>query len=559
MKVVIVGGVAGGATAAARLRRLSENTEIIILERSGFVSYANCGLPYYIGDVITDKDDLTLQTPDSFKQRFNIDVRTRNEVVEIDRRGKSLKIKNLGDGTTYEETYDKLILTPGAKPTWIDVKNLNKEKTFSLRTVENTFEIKNFVTKNKSRKALILGGGFVALEMAENLKELGLNVTVSIRGKQVMPPLDLDMAVQMHSYMRMKGIELKTEQTPEDFAYEAEKADIVIMATGVSPEAHLAFDAGLKMGTKNSISVDGNMRTSDENIYAAGDAVEVKNYVTEERTLISLAGPANRQGRIIADNICGIESEYKGSQGSAVIKFFDMTAAVTGVNEKTAIATGIDYGKVVTISSSHATYYPGAESMVVKTLFEKKTGRILGAQIVGFDGVDKRIDVMATAIYSKLKGEDLKNLDLAYAPPYGSAKDPVNMAGFVIENVMNGVVKQFFPENISELQKSEDVILLDVRTTSEFDEGHFEGALNIPLDSLRQRIEEIPKGKPLYVNCYSGLRSYVACRILESKGFECYNLSGGYGFYECILEEKIFDLAKRYPCGVEKDDIRINL
>lgn len=551
MKVVIVGGVAGGATAAARLRRLDEKTEIVILERSGYVSYANCGLPYFIGDVITDKDELTLQTPSSFKKRFNIDVRVNSKVTSIDRIEKKVTVQSLTDGGSYRETYDKLILTPGAKPAWIPIHDVDTKKTFSLRTVEDTFRIKDFIEKNNCKKATIIGGGFIATEMAENLSLYGLDVEIAIRGTQLLPFIDPDMASQIHAYVREKGVAIKARQTPENFSELADAADVVIVAMGVKPETELAEDAGLELGIENAIVTDDFMKTSDPDIYAAGDAVQIRNAVTLEDSLISLAGPANKQGRIIADNIYGLEKRYKGAQTSAVVKVFDMTAAATGVGEKTAKKLELKYDKVITIASSHAAYYPGAEPMIIKTLFERETGKLLGAQIVGFKGVDKRIDVMATAIHGNMTYEDLKELDLAYAPPFGSAKDPVNIVGYVIENVISGTVKQFYYEDINDLINREDVVLLDVRSKREFEKGHFEKACNIPLDTLRDNITKLPKSKSIYVNCYSGLRSYLACRILTNSGFECYNLSGGYGFCESMMKEDKSDLELRYPCGTE--------
>lgn len=552
MKVVIVGGVAGGATAAARLRRLDEKAEIIVLERSGFVSYANCGLPYYIGDVITDKRELTLQTPKSFKRRFNIDVRTSNEVLSIDRADKKVVVKDLTSGDVYEESYDKLVLSPGARAMWVDIEGLDSSKTFTLRTVEDTFAIKDFVDRKKPKTAVIIGGGFIGLEMAENLKEIGVDVSVLIRGNQVMRPFDHDMAVIIHAYMRGKGIDLRLHQSPDDYAKAAASADLVIMATGVAPESKLAEEAGLELGPKKSIVTDKHMRTSDSDIYAAGDAVLTEHYVSGEKVLIPLAGPANKQGRIIADNICGIPSTYRGSQGSSILKLFELTAAATGLNETTAKKLGMDYGKVVFNSQSHASYYPGAEPMFTKVIFENKTGKILGVQIIGSSGVDKRIDVFATAIHGKMTADDLKDLELAYAPPFSSAKDPVNMAGYVIENVLSGRVKQFFPEDVEALIDRDDVCLLDTRTDEEFAEGHLPGVIHIPVDRLRERLDELPKDKKLYINCYSGLRSYIACKILAGEGYDCYNLSGGYGFYEYLISERAYDSSLRYPCGVKK-------
>ena len=479
MKILIIGGVAGGATAAARLRRLSEDAEIVVIERSGYVSYANCGLPYYIGGTIRSKDALTLQTPESFYERFRIDVRVREEAVKIDTAAKTVTIRRISDGTVYTEVYDKLILSPGAKAVIPDVPGVDSDRIFTLRTVEDTFQIRGFIENSRPKKAVVVGGGFIGLEMAENLVHEGIHVTLLQRSDQVLPPMDYDMACEIHGYLRMRGIDLRTKQAVQGYEKTPDggikvllkgsdpiSADFVVLSVGVAPETHLAEEAGLQLGMKKSILTDEHMRTSDENIYAVGDAVCVKNFVSGREALIALAGPANKQGRIAADNICGISSSFTGSQGSSVIKLFDMTAASTGLNEKTAKAADITYDKVFTFSASHATYYPGASNMTIKTLFCPDTGRILGAQIVGFEGVDKRIDVLATAIRAGMTSADLEELDLAYAPPYSSAKDPVNMAGFVIENIRAGIVKQFHWHEIETIAETEGdgSVFLDVRT-----------------------------------------------------------------------------------------------
>ena len=562
MKVAIIGGVAGGATAAARLRRLDEKAEITIFERSGYVSYANCGLPYYIGGSIKEKSALTLQTPESFWNRFHIDVRVKNEVLSIDRANKKILVKRLEDGSEYEETYDKLILSPGAKAVRPDLPGIDSSRIFTLRTVEDTYKISDYLDAEKPKKAVVVGGGFIGLEMAENLIERGIHTTLLQRRNQVMPPLDYDMATFLHAYLVQNGLDLRFhkpiagyEETENGIRVLCQDgttvdADCVFLAIGVAPDSHLAKDAGLELGGKESIVVNEKMQTSDPDIYAVGDAVEVRHYVTGEKALISLAGPANKQGRIAANNIYGIEDTFTGSQGSAVLKAFRMTVAATGINEKTAKSLNLDYDKVVTFSASHATYYPGANNMTVKTIFDKKTGKILGAQIVGFDGVDKRIDVMATAIHAGMTGADLEELDLAYAPPYSSAKDPVNMAGFVIENVRAGLVKQFHWDEVEDLPKDGSIIKLDVRQREEFMFGHMDGFINIPLDELREHLDELEPGKKIYVNCFSALRSYIACRILTGNGFDCYNLSGGYRFYEQVMENKKFDETPKHPCGV---------
>ena len=561
MKVIIVGGVAGGATAAARLRRLDENAEIIVFERTGYVSYANCGLPYFIGGVITEKRALTLQTPESFKRRFNIDVRIKSEVTDIDTENKTVTVRDLTSGKVYTERYDKLLLSPGAKASVPDIKGIGSPRVFTLRTVEDTFAIYDFVTENKAKKAVVIGGGFIGIETAENLMHRGLSVTVLTHGKQVMPPFDYDMACQLHAYMRSHGVDLRTERhtveitdnggicvrTEEDGNIQA---DLVIAATGVAPDSALAAKAGIKTGMKGAILVNSRMQTSAEDVYAVGDAVQVVNFVSGKDALIALAGPANKQGRIAADNIAGRNSEYKGSQGSSVIKIFGLTAASTGLNEKAAAAAGIDYDKTVTFSASHATYYPGATDMTVKLIFSKTDGKVLGAQIIGFDGVDKRIDVIATAIRAGMTVHDLTELDLAYAPPYSSAKDPVNMAGYVASNVLDGDMKQFHWNEVAALCKRDDVTMLDVRTPREFAQGHFPNAINIPVDVLRGRIDELDKSKPVYVNCYSGLRSYIACRMLAAHDLDCHNLSGGFGFYSYIAYDKTFDETCRGDCGL---------
>lgn len=562
MKVVIIGGVAGGATAAARLRRLDENAQIIVLERSGYVSYANCGLPYYIGGTIQNEKALTLQTPESFKRRFNVDVRVQNEVLAIRPEQKSVTVRRLSDGTTYEESYDKLILSPGAKPVRPGLPGINHERIFTLRSVEDTFFIHRFVEENAPKTAVVVGGGFIGLEMAENLTHLGLSVTVVERLNQVMSPIDYDMACGVHAYLKDKGINLLLSTSVEGFEPQGSglrtllseerflDADMVILAIGVTPETQLAKEAGLRLGQRGSIAVNDRMETSDPDIYAVGDAVEVRHFVTGTETLIPLAGPANKQGRIAADNICGRQSRYKGSQGSSVLKLFDMTVAATGINEDVAKKAGIKYDKVITFTASHATYYPGASNMTVKTLFDPQGGKILGAQIVGFEGVDKRIDVLATAIRAGMTVYDLEELELSYAPPYSSAKDPVNMAGFVAANVLDGTVKQYHWHDVDSLPKDGSITMLDVRTHEEYAHGHIDGTLHIPVDALREHLSELDPSKPVYVNCQSGLRSYIACRILSGHGYDCYNLSGGWRFYDLVKQNGGFDSAPAHPCGV---------
>ncbi len=549
MKIVIVGGVAGGATAAARIRRLDERAEIVVFERSGYISYANCGLPYYIGDTITDPEELTLQTPESFFLRFRVDMKVRHEVTAIHPEKKSVSVRNLETGEVFEEAYDKLILSPGAKPAQPRLPGVGIDKLFTLRTVEDTFCIKEYINRHHPRSAVLAGGGFIGLELAENLRELGLEVTIVQRPRQLMNPFDADMASFIHSKMREHGVKLALGYTVEGFEEKDGGVDVllkdngplhgdmVVLAIGVTPDTALAKEAGLELGLKGSIVVNDRMETSVPDIYAAGDAVLVKHYVTGQDALISLAGPANKQGRIIADNICGGDSRYPGSQGSSVIKVFDMTAAVTGINETNARRAGLDVDSVILSPMSHAGYYPGGKAMTMKVVFEKKTFRLLGAQIVGYEGVDKRIDVLATAIHAGMKATQLKDLDLAYAPPYSSAKDPVNMAGFMIDNIARGVVKQWHLEDVDRLPRDGSVTLLDTRTVGEYSRGHIEGFQNIPVDELRERLDEMEKGKPVYVICQSGLRSYIASRILEGNGYEAYNFSGGFRFYDAVMND----------------------
>ena len=563
MKVVIVGGVAGGATAAARLRRLDEAAEIVVFERSGYVSYANCGLPYYIGGVITDREELTLQTPESFWRRFRVDVRVRHEVTAIHPAEKTVTVKDLTTGAVFDESYDKLLLSPGARPTQPALPGAGLDRLFTLRTVEDSLKIREFIEQHHPKSAVLAGGGFIAIELAENLRDLGLEVTLVQRPKQLLNPLDADMAAFLHAQMRRHGVRLRLGRTVEGFAADGSRvnvlikdedpltADMVVLAIGVTPDTQLAKDAGLALGVRGSILVNDRMETSVPDIYAVGDAVQVRHFVTGQDTLLSLAGPANRQGRIAADNICGGDSRYPGSQGSSVIKVFDMTAASTGVNEKNAKAAGIDCDKLVLSPMSHAGYYPGGRVMTMKVVFEKNTYRLLGAQIVGYEGVDKRIDVLSTAIHAGLTVLQLKDLDLAYAPPYSSAKDPVNMAGFMAEDLAKGLVKQFFPEDVAALPRDGSVTLLDTRTPGEYAGGHAEGFVNIPVDELRDRLDEIPAGKPVYVMCQSGLRSYVACRILTQRGFACYNFSGGYRLYAAVTEDRAA-AEEAFPCGMDK-------
>lgn len=545
MKTIIIGGVAGGASAAARLRRLDEKAEIIILEKGEFISFANCGLPYYIGGSITDKRVLSLQTPESFKARFNIDVRVFHEAVKISPDTKTVTIKDLRTGEMYDENYDNLILSPGAEPIKPNIDGINGDAVFTLRNIPDTFKIKSYIQTEKPKSAVVIGGGYIGVEMAENLAEAGLEVSVVELADHLIAPLDFDMAADVHRYIKEKGIRLylnngvKAIDNNRVILQNGEiSADMVIISVGVRPEAAIAKAVGIETNPRGSIVVDRKMQTNIPDIYAVGDAVEVEDFISKAPAFIPLAGPANKQGRIAADNIAGIESEYTGTQGSAVLKLFDMTVATTGLNEKSAQAKGIEYDKTYIYLASHASYYPGGNMMSIKALWDKKTLKIIGAQIVGFDGVDKRIDVLATVIRLGGKISDLTTLELCYAPPFSSAKDPVNMLGFVAENIVTGKIKQFFWYDVENLPRDGSVTLLDVRTVTEVSRGKIDGFINIPLDSLRERINEIPKDKPIYVHCHSGLRSYIACRILTGNGFDCYNLAGGWRLYESVTNER---------------------
>lgn len=560
MKVVIVGGVAGGATAAARIRRLDENAEIKIFEKSGYISYANCGLPYYIGGEISDREELTLQTPESFNARFRVDVKVRHEVVAINPDRKTVTVRNLSGGEVFEEKYDKLVLSMGAKPIRPNLPGIDDERIFTVRNVEDTFRIKDYIDATKPERAVVIGGGFIGIEMAENLRRLGTEVTLVEAAPQLMAPFDGDMAAFIHAEVRAAGVKLVLGGMVDGFESSGKSlgvrlkdgdtisCDMAVLAIGVAPDTALAKDAGFELGIKGSIVVNERMETSVSDVYAVGDAVQIKNFVTGKPALISLAGPANKQARIAADNICEKDSRYNGAQGSSVIKVFRLTAAATGINERTAKSEGIDADKVILSPMNHAGYYPGGKIMTMKVVFEKGTYRLLGAQIVGFDGVDKRIDVLATAIRAGMKVTDLTELDLAYAPPYSSAKDPVNMAGFMAENIRDGLVEQWYYDDEPTLPRDGSVTLLDVRTAQEFATGNIDGFVNIPVDELRERAGELDKDKPVYVICQSGLRSYIAARILAGRGFEVYNFAGGYRFYAAVVRDKLF-AERSTACG----------
>lgn len=549
-KVVIVGGVAGGASAAARLRRLDENAEIVMFEKGEFISFANCGLPYYVSGEIKEQSALTLQTPKSFNARFNVDVRILSEVIAINPDEKKVTVKKVVDGTTYEESYDELVLSMGADPIRPNIKGIESNKVFTIRNIPDTLRLKEYVDYKKPQRAVVVGGGFIGLEIAENIKAVGVDVTIVEMSNQVIAPIDYDMAAEVHCHLRSKGVKLMLNSALEeieekDNALEVTisgrkvETDMVVMAIGVKPESKMAIEAGIEVNSRGAIKVDSHMRTNIKNIYAIGDVIEITNFITKEKSYVPLAGPANKQGRIVADNICGLGTVYTGTQGSSVMKVFDITVASTGLNEKEAKRQGLDYGKVYTYSANHATYYPGASMMAIKTIYEKKTGKILGAQIVGRDGVDKRCDVYAVAIRANMTAYDLTNLELCYAPPYGSAKDPVNMAGYVIENTLTGKVEHICWGDLEAAKADENGILLDVRTEAEVaNAGIIDGFINIPVDNLRARISELDKSKTIYITCQIGLRGYIAARILSQLGYKCKNFSGGYRFYKILEADK---------------------
>ena len=554
MKVVIVGGVAGGASAAARLRRLDEKAEIVMLERGPYISFANCGLPYYIGGEIKKKSALTLQTPQSFKSRFNVDVRVNSEVTAIHTAEKTVTVRT-AEGE-YEESYDKLILSPGAAPIVPPLPGVDNERVFTLRNIPDTEKIREYVEEEFPDSAVVIGGGYIGVEMAENLKKSGVETTIVELSDHLIAPLDYDMACEVHQYARSQGLNLVLNNGVTAIEEKGGKlcvklsngeleTDMVILSVGVRPDTALAKDAGLALNARGAILTDAHMLTSDPDIYAVGDAVEITDFVTKQKGYIPLAGPANKQGRIAADNLCGIPSEYKQTQGSSVLKLFDMTIAMTGVNERTAKAAGLHYDRMYTYNQSHASYYPGGHGISMKVLYEKGTGRLLGAQLVGYDGVDKRCDVLAVAIRAGLTASDLTALELCYAPPYGSAKDPVNYAGYAIENVLTGKIKTFHWDEVASLPRDGSVTLLDVRTAAERANGCIDGFIGIPVDELREHIGELDPKKPIYVHCQSGLRSYIACRILAGYGFDCYNLTGGWRFYNLVVNEK---KAADHPC-----------
>lgn len=629
MKIIIVGGVAGGATTATRLRRLSENNEIILFERGENISFANCGLPYYISDVISKKEDLLVQTPKAFKDRFNIDVRIKQEVISINKENKTVDVKNLSTGETYTETYDKLVLSPGAEPI-NPFKNLNSKRIFTLRTIDDSSKIKEYISKNDVKNVVIVGGGYIGVEMAENLSHLSsrekcitnenmqidlkesknLNISIVEKSSHLIPTIDADMASFVHKALIKNSVKVFLNQGVESIIEGDElfiklenmsiKADMVILCIGIRPESTLAKEAGLAVNERGYIIVDEKMLTSDENIYALGDAALIENAITGRKAPLALAGPANRQARIVANNIMGMESKYEGFIGSSILKIFDYTLGMTGLSEKTCREQNIEYKTMIISPYSHAKYYPGAKVMTIKVIYRagKKnayinnedentelkncTGQILGATVFGKEGIDKVTNILATAIRNKMTAKDLSELELCYAPPYSSAKSPVNIIGNSIENEMDGLVDTIsvteFLRNFEQYSNKDKYIILDVRTETEYDLSHIEGAINIHLDELREHLKELEKKalikadnsdkedspnednnsnkadnsnvilesinessnevanvtKEIIVHCHSGLRSYIACRILKENGFKVKNLIGGYVMYDIV-------------------------
>lgn len=539
-KVLIVGGVAGGASAAARLRRLDENIEIIMFEKGEYISFANCGLPYHIGETIKERESLILQTPEEMGKKFNIDIRVESEVIEVDAKLNKVKVKGKDKGI-YEETYDYLILSPGGKPLRPAIEGINSKKIFTLRNIPDMDKIKTYIDDEEIKKAVVIGGGYIGVEMAENLVHRGVKVSLVEAAPHILAPFDSDMVTYAEKELEDNGVTLILNDGVKSFKDKDKglsvalnsgrtiDAEIVILAIGVKPDTDFIKDSGIELGNRGHILVKDNMETNIPNIYAVGDAIEVIEFISKKNTAIPLAGPANKQGRIAADNICGIDSKYKGTQGTAIIKVFDLTAASTGNNERGLKASNIDYKVLHIHPQSHASYYPGAIPMAIKVLFDKE-GKVLGAQGCGYDGVDKRIDVIATAI--RLGGTiyDLEELELSYAPPYSSAKDPVNMAGFLGENILRNMVEMISPEELDNRDK-ENTVLLDVRTELEYSGGKIEGSVNIPIQEIRSRLNELDKDKEIIIYCQIGLRGYITYRILKANGFRTKNLNGGYKTY----------------------------
>ena len=548
-KVVIVGGVAGGASAAARLRRLDECAQITLFEKGEYISYANCGLPYHIGGVIPERENLLVQTPERMEARFKLSVQVKKEVIAIEREKKEVKVKDLVSGEVFRSAYDYLILSPGAEPFMPPIKGIDRDNVFTLRTIPDTDRIKDFVEQRRPEKAVVIGGGYIGLEMVENLQEKGIQVAVAELLEQVINPLDYEMAAMVHNHLRMKGVSLYLKDGVSEILSEKGQtvvvlasgkrltADLIILSIGVRPVTELARQAGLELGQSGGIKVNHFLQTSDPNIYAIGDAIEVNDLISGQQVIIPLAGPANKQGRIVADNIAGGKEKYHATQGTAIAKVFDLTVATTGNNQKQLDKRGVNYQVSYTNSNNHAGYYPGAVPMLIKLIFTAEEGRLLGAQIVGQDGVDKRIDLLATALKHRLTVFDLQELELAYAPPYGSAKDPVNMAGYVAGNILKGLVQPIQWHQIAQLDQN--TVLLDVREEVETKYGKIEGSLNIPLNSLRERLGGLEREQAIVVYCSVGLRAYLACRILSGHGFtQVKNLAGGYKLYRAVQDDQ---------------------
>lgn len=543
MKVIIVGGVAGGATTATRLRRLDENSEIILFERGEHISFANCGLPYYVGNVIKNEEDLLVQTPEKFKERFNIDVRISQEVIKIDKENRKVEVKKNDTGETYFETYDKLVLSPGAEPI-NPFKDVKSDRIFTIRNVNDAEKVKAFIKSNNPKSAVIVGGGYIGVEMAENLSEYNMEVSIVEKSPHLISIIDNDIAHFVHKEVKKHGVKLYLNQGVNDIS-EHEKllltldnekieTDLVILCIGVRPESNLAKEAGLSLNEKGAIIVNNKMQTSDENIYALGDAVEVQNIITGARSGIALAGPANRQARIVANNIEGITSTYDGFIGSSILKVFNYSLGIVGLSERVCQTLKIPYKIMIISPYSHATYYPGAKMLTIKAIYNSETSQILGAYIWGKASVDKITDILSIAIQTKMKAADLSALELCYAPPFSSAKSPVNILGNAIENEINGLVDTI---SVEELRNEKKTYILDVRTIEEYNLSHIDRAINIPLDELRENLKKLDKSKEIVVHCHSGSRSYLACRILKQKGYNVKNLIGGYIMYDIMKND----------------------
>ncbi|NMS88847.1 CoA-disulfide reductase [Clostridioides difficile] len=543
-KIIIVGGVAGGASTAARLRRLDENAQIIMFEKGEYISFANCGLPYYIGGTIGEREKLIVQTVEAMSSKFNLDIRNLSEVIKINKENKKVSVKNHKTGEIYEEDYDILVLSPGAKPIKPTIPGINEsENLFTIRNIPDADKIKTYVDNNKPKHVVVIGGGFIGLEMAENLHDRGIKITLVEASEQVMAPLDIEMASIIHEHLIDKGVELILSDGVNSFDNNGKKVilssgkeietDMIILSIGVKPETTIAKEARIKLNERGAIVVNKHMKTSDDSIYALGDAVEVTDFVNKKPTMIPLAWPANRQGRLVADNICGRDVSYKGTLGSSVAKVFDYTVATTGNNEKILKRLGINYKAIHIHPGSHAGYYPGAFPISIKMIFDTRTGVIFGAQGVGMDGVDKRIDVLATAIKGGLTVFDLPDIETCYAPPYNSAKDPVNMLGYYASNIIEDTVKIVQWNEVDNII-ADDGVIIDVRESFELSTGEIPNSIHIPLGQLRDRLNEIPKNKKIYVTCQVGLRGYLACRILEQHGIKCINIDGGIKTYMSV-------------------------